>query len=193
MSDRHKADHEVFHVTRDMARWSEQHVAELAEAGREFGLELDPRGGEHVAGLIERLQQKAAELIGRRSAPGLLLLADLRHLYREAAGTSLDWELLAQGAQGAKNKDLLDLAERCHPQTLRRVAVGQREAQGVLAAGAGQLSAEPDPVRRHRTASGRVTAWTTGSGTPSGGRCTRWGRPARSGSALPPGAAASRG
>ena len=70
-------------------------------------------------GLMEKVRQKASELTGRRSAPGLLLLADLRHLYREASGTSLDWELLAQGAQGAKNEDLLDLAERCHPQTLR--------------------------------------------------------------------------
>jgi hypothetical protein len=118
MSDRHKADHEVFHVTRTMARWSEQHVAELAEAGREFGLTLDARA-ESPAGLLEKLQQKTSELTGRRSAPGLLLLADLRHLYREAGGTALDWELLAQGAQVTKNKELLDFAERCHPQTLR--------------------------------------------------------------------------
>jgi hypothetical protein len=118
ISDRHKVDHEVVHVTRDMARWSEEHVAELAAAGREFGLELDARA-EQRAGLIETLQQKASELTGRHSAPGLLLLADLRHLYRESSGTSLDWELLAQGAQGAKNKELLDLAERCHPETLR--------------------------------------------------------------------------
>jgi hypothetical protein len=118
MSDRHEVDHEVFHVTRDMARWSEVHVAELAAAGREFDLELDPEA-QRVHGLLETLQQKASELTGRQSAPGLLLLADLRHLYREASGTSLDWELLAQGAQGMKKKDLLDLAERCHPQTLR--------------------------------------------------------------------------
>lgn len=118
MSDRHKVDQEVFHLTRDMASWSQRHVAELAQAGREFGLELDPEAA-GVSGLVDRLQQKTSELTGRMSAPGLLLLADLRHLYREAAGTSLDWELLAQGAQGAKNKELLDLAERCHPQTLR--------------------------------------------------------------------------
>jgi hypothetical protein len=118
MSDRHEVDHEVFHVTRDMASWSRQHVADLAEAGREFGLELDPEARQ-VHGLMEKVRQKASELTGRESAPGLLLLADLRHLYREASGTSLDWELLAQGAQGAKNTDLLDLAERCHPQTLR--------------------------------------------------------------------------
>jgi hypothetical protein len=118
MSDRHRVDHEVFHVTRDMATWSARHVAELAAAGQEFGLDLDPEA-EHVAGLLEILRQKASELTGRRSAPGMLLLADLRHLYREASGTSLDWELLAHGAQGAKKKELLDLAERCHPQTLR--------------------------------------------------------------------------
>jgi hypothetical protein len=118
MSDRHKVDHEVFHVTRDMASWSRQHVADLADAGREFGLELDPEA-KHVRGLIETLQQKASELTGRYSAPGLLLLADLRHLYRESSGTSLDWELLAQGAQGAKNRELLDVVERCHPRTLR--------------------------------------------------------------------------
>ena len=118
MSDRHRVDHEVFHVTRDMARWSEHHVAALTAAGREFGLDLDPEAKDDPS-LLESLRQKASELTGRRSAPGLLLLADLRHLYREASGTSLDWELLAQGAQGAKNEELLDLAERCHPQTLR--------------------------------------------------------------------------
>ena len=118
MSDRHEVDHEVFHVPRDMARWSEQHVAELAAVGREFGLELDPQA-RHVHGLLETLQRKASELTGRKTAPGLVLLADLRHLYREASGTSLDWELLAQGAQVARKKDLLEFAERCHPQTLR--------------------------------------------------------------------------
>ena len=118
MSDRHKADHEVFHVTRTMATWSERHVAQLAEVVREFGLELDPVA-KKPSGLVETLQQKTSELTGRRSAPGLLLLADLRHLYREAGGTALDWELLAQGAQGAKKKVLLDFAESCHPQTLR--------------------------------------------------------------------------
>ncbi|NYJ05525.1 hypothetical protein [Petropleomorpha daqingensis] len=118
MSDRHTTDHEVFHVTRDMATWCRQHVARLAGTGREFGLELDAEARQ-TTGLLEKLQQKTSELTGRMSALGLLLLADLRHLYREAGGTALDWELLAQGAQGAKNEQLLDLAERCHPQTLR--------------------------------------------------------------------------
>ena len=118
MSDRHKVDHEVFYVCRDMAGWSRRHVAELAQAGRDFGLDLDPEAREDP-GPLEAVRQRTSELLGRRQAPGLLLLADLRHLYKEASGTSVDWELLAQGAQGAKNRELLDVAERCHPQTLR--------------------------------------------------------------------------
>ena len=119
MSDRHKADHEVFYVARDMAGWSRQHVAELARIGRDFGLDLDPRASGDP-GLLASIRQRTSDLLGRRSTPGLLLLADLRHLYREAAGTSLDWEVLAQSAQGAKEQELLDLAERCHPQSLRQ-------------------------------------------------------------------------
>ena len=118
MSDRHEVDHEVFYVCRDMAGWSRTHVAELARIGEDFGLSLDPEASEDV-GLLEALRQRTSELLGRRSTPGLLLLADLRHLYKEAQGTSVDWELLAQGAQGAKNRELLEVAERCHPQTLR--------------------------------------------------------------------------
>jgi hypothetical protein len=119
MSDKHKADHEVFYVTRDMAKWSREHVADLARVGRDFDVDLDPQVSEDP-GMLASMKQRTSELIGRRPEPGLLLLADLRHLYREAAGTSVDWELLAQGAQGAKEKELLDIAERCHPESLRQ-------------------------------------------------------------------------
>jgi hypothetical protein len=55
---------------------------------------------------------------GRQAVPGVLLLADLRALHRMAAGVSLDWELLAQGAQAVKEGELVELTRRCHPETL---------------------------------------------------------------------------
>ncbi len=118
VSQRHKADHEVFHVARDLAQWSADHVRELAQIGRDFGLELDPEA-EGEAKLAGRLREKTSELLGRRSTPGLLMLRDLRELYLKASGVSLDWEMLAQAAQGARKLELLELAERCHPDTLR--------------------------------------------------------------------------
>lgn len=120
VSDRHGADHEVFHVARDIARWSQRHVTELARVGADFGVELDPEPPGDP-GVLERVRQATSDLLGRRPEPGLLLLADLRHVHREAAGVSLDWELLAQAAQGARERELLELAERCHPDTLRQM------------------------------------------------------------------------
>jgi hypothetical protein len=134
MSDRHKAEHEVFHVTRDLATWSADHVRDLAVLGRDYGLDLDPEASGEP-GALEKIQQATSDLFGRRPEPGLLLLADLRHLYREASGVSLDWELLGQAAQGARKKDLLELAERCHPDTLRQV----RWANGKLKEAATQV------------------------------------------------------
>ena len=118
MSDKHTADHEVFHVARDIAGWSQEHVRELARVGQDYGLDLDPEPEDETT-LAARVKQKGAELVGRHHEPTLLLLADLRHIHRVSAGVSLDWEVLAQGAQGAKEQELLDLAERCHPETLR--------------------------------------------------------------------------
>ncbi|MFF4615771.1 hypothetical protein [Nonomuraea jabiensis] len=118
MSERHKSDHETYHVARDLAGWCHDHVRELAEAGKEHGLDLDPS---HDVSVAARLREKASEWLGRRSEPGLLLLADLRHLYLAASEVSLDWELLAQAAQAAKQRELLALTQRCHPQTLRQL------------------------------------------------------------------------
>jgi hypothetical protein len=42
-------------------------------------------------------------------------------MHRMAAGVSLDWEILAQTAQALKDRELLALSQRCHPQTLRQL------------------------------------------------------------------------
>ena len=120
MSDQQKVDHEVFHVARDLAGWSQQHVRELARVGRDYGLDLDPEPGREP-GLVAAAKQKAAELAGRHHEPALLLLADLRRIHRMAAGVSLDWEVLAQTAQAMKDRELLALTQDCHPQTLRQL------------------------------------------------------------------------
>jgi hypothetical protein len=119
VSDRHKAEHEVFHVARDLAVWSQEHVREIARIGRAYGLDLD----EEPAGdpsLLQKVRQEVADRLHHRSAPALLLLRDLRSVYMDASGVSVDWELLAQAAQGVRDTDLLELVQRSHPQTLRQ-------------------------------------------------------------------------
>lgn len=67
------------------------------------------------------LRNKGSELVGRRSMPGMLLIHDLRTVYLQAAELSVDWELLGQGAQAVKDRELLNLTAECHPQTLRQM------------------------------------------------------------------------
>lgn len=116
---RHRSDQDVFHLAQDMAGWSQDHLSELAEHGRHYGLRLSaaPRTGA-ITGF---LQSRIGGMLRHRPEPALLLLADLRRIHRVAAGVSLDWELLAQGAQAAKDAELLSLASRCHPETLRQM------------------------------------------------------------------------
>ena len=120
VSERHKVDHEIYHLARDLARWSQHHVRAIAEIGASYGQDLDPEPADE-SGLLETVREKSSELIGRRGKEELLMLLDLREVYTMASGVSADWEMLAQAAQGIKHHDLLDVAQRCHPETLRQM------------------------------------------------------------------------
>ncbi len=119
IASRHHNDHGIYHVALDLGVWSREHVALIAEAGERYGVHL--RTHPRITAVTESAQAWVSDRLGRRPETSLLLLADLRRLHRLAAGVSLDWELLAQGAQGVKDIELLDLTSRCHPQCLRQM------------------------------------------------------------------------
>ena len=119
IASRHHNDHGIHHVALDLATWSREHIELIAQAGERYGVKLRRRP--RITAITESAQAWMSDRLGRRPESGLLLLADLRRLHRLAAGVSLDWELLAQGAQGVKDVDLLRLSERCHPQSLRQM------------------------------------------------------------------------
>lgn len=133
-SDQHKVDHEIFHLGRDLARWSQHHVRELARVGQDYGLDLDAEPGDDSS-IVAAIRQKGSELVGRQHDASLLLLRDLRKVHLMAAGVSLDWEILAQTAQALKDRELLALTEECHPQTLRQM----RWANAALKENAAQI------------------------------------------------------
>lgn len=131
VADRHPADPELHHGGRDLARWSHQHVADLAGTGRRYGLDLGAAPAEDGAQLGLPPDDEGD--------PGLLLLADLRDLHRRTAGVALDWEIVAQAAQALRDRELLTLAQASSAQTQRQLAW----SKALLKASAAQIMTSP--------------------------------------------------
>jgi hypothetical protein len=119
IAERHSSDHEVHHVAHDLAGWSRENLQQVSAVAAHHAIELDSAPAD--PGRLDHLRQALSTLVSRRPEPGLLLLEDLRDTYLLASETSLAWELLAQHAQAAHEDDILELASRCHPQTLRQI------------------------------------------------------------------------
>ncbi|HEX8158939.1 MAG TPA: hypothetical protein VF526_16250 [Solirubrobacteraceae bacterium] len=121
IGERHKADHDVYHLTRTLSAWSDRHVHRLAEHAARYDLDLDADAvdEQHDQGLLARVREKGSELVGQRPEPGLLLLRDLRDLHLAAARASLAWTVLGQGAQAISDAELLQTVTACHPDTIR--------------------------------------------------------------------------
>lgn len=103
--ERHPDDQDVFHLTKTLAERESAHIDALAPHAGRYDAKVDP--GESQASLPEA------------DDPSLQLLADLRQLHLLAAGASLDWIALAQGAQAAKDGNLLATVTECHDETLQ--------------------------------------------------------------------------
>jgi hypothetical protein len=107
--DRHRSDADAVPVGQLLGGWTARHVRRIAETAE--GLELGPADGLADA--------SAGEPARPGPDSGTALLADLRRVHLAAAGASVDWVVLGQAAQAARDEGLLALVQECHPETLR--------------------------------------------------------------------------
>jgi hypothetical protein len=110
IGERHKADHDVYHLTRTLAKLAQSHAAELRG---------DDEPPSDSGGPLRALREKASELIGSSEPAAALLLADLKTLFLATAEASICWTILGQGAQANRDEALLATVTRCHEETLR--------------------------------------------------------------------------
>jgi hypothetical protein len=113
LAERHPGDHEIHHLARDLAGFSRRHAHTVEDLADRYRARLGPPE--------EGPREPAGDLLDGQGDPSLQRLHDLRNVYTMAAGTSVDWELLAQAAQGLGDGALLEVARRCHPDTLRQM------------------------------------------------------------------------
>ena len=121
VGERHRTDHDVYHLSRTLAQMCDRHLAALATVGERNGHEVEAEPGGERSGPLAAAREKGAELLGRRSEPGVALLRDLRRLHLLAADASIAWVVLGQAAQAARDAELLGVVSACHPETLRQL------------------------------------------------------------------------
>jgi hypothetical protein len=119
IGERHRADHDVFHLSHTLIRLHHANLEALAPFGERYGVDVEAIDADGGRGPLARAREKMSELSGRRPEAGLLLLRDLRHLHVLYAEASVDWVLLGQGAQAVRDGQLLEVVDGCHAQTLR--------------------------------------------------------------------------
>lgn len=121
VGERHKADHDVLHLTRMMSGWTTERLHRLTTHSTTYGVPpgLDTIDRDQDRGILALVRAKGAELVGHRPEPAILLLRDIRDLHIAAARVSLGWTMLGQGAQAVSDQDLLATVTACHPEAIR--------------------------------------------------------------------------
>jgi hypothetical protein len=93
----------------------------LAGQCEAHGDRLEPfadRYGEDAPGEPDRLH---SELFAGTREGGLGLLRDLQDLYLMACECDISWTLIGQAAQGARDRDLLEVVEACEQETAGQI------------------------------------------------------------------------
>jgi hypothetical protein len=106
----HEAEADVFHTCEMLAGWSDHHREQLAP--------IIDRYGEN--GLEEPERLHASGLAEVRSGP-VGLLRDLQDLHVLGTLVQTTWTVVAQGAQGLRDRELLQVANSSNAETARQL------------------------------------------------------------------------
>lgn len=119
VGDRHRPDHDVFHLTRMMSGWASERLHHLATHFAAYDADHDPGDRVREYGIAAVASAMGAGLTDHAPEGPLVLLRDIRDLHLLAARASLAWTILGQGAQAVLDRDLQTTVARCHPETIR--------------------------------------------------------------------------
>jgi hypothetical protein len=111
IADGHAHVADVFHTCHTLAGWSEEHRRRLAPAVERYGEAEGPTEP-------DRLRHDG---LGQARDGEVGLLRDLQDLHLLASLVQTTWTVIAQGAQGLRDQELLEIATACNAETSRQI------------------------------------------------------------------------
>ena len=114
VGQRHATEHDLYHLCHTLAKQCEGQADALApHAERHAGDVPEEIGEGGRESLLAGLRRATAAVVGRSPITGLLLLRDLRQLHLAIEEAAMLWLIVGQGAQAARDRELLVLVEQC--------------------------------------------------------------------------------
>lgn len=112
VADGHAHVSDVHFTCLTLAGWSDDHRHRLASVVERYGEDTDIDEPErlHAAGLAEVREGEVG------------LLRDLQDLHVLASLVQTTWTVVAQGAQGLRDTELLEVAHHCNAETSRQLS-----------------------------------------------------------------------
>jgi len=102
----HKDEVDVFHTCQRLAEECARHAQKLGPFANRYG--------ENAPTEPERLQR---ELFDGTRKGGLELLRELQDLYLMVCECDMAWTVIGQGAQGARDEELIGVVDECKSET----------------------------------------------------------------------------
>jgi len=110
VADGHAEEPDVYHLCQTLAKQCEEHAGKLKP--------FMDRYGEEKPEEPERLYH---ELFDEVRLGSLGLLRDLQDLYVMSQFCDITWTMIGQAAQGARDRELLEVVETCEGQTAAQI------------------------------------------------------------------------
>jgi hypothetical protein len=110
VADGHAEEADVYHTCNTLAKQCETHAEQLKPFVDRFGEEAP-----------EEPNRLYHDLFDETRSGGLGLLRDLHDLYLMASTCDISWTMIGQAAQGARDRELLEVVNACDGQTATQI------------------------------------------------------------------------
>jgi hypothetical protein len=122
VGERHATGHDMFHIAHHLAAQCDLQAQALQPHAERYGEELaEPEADGMWESLLAGLRRMQAVAAGRRAAPGLLLLRDLRQLHLAIEEAAMLWLVIGQAAQALRDRELLTTVERAREEMTKQL------------------------------------------------------------------------
>ena len=110
VADGHAEEADVYHTCNTLAKQCETHAEQLKPSVDRYGEEAP-----------EEPNRLYHDLFDETRSGGLGLLRDLHDLYLMASTCDISWTMIGQAAQGARDRELLEVVNACDGQTATQI------------------------------------------------------------------------